>query len=142
MTIDSSDLSTLPEVARKIIDFAGDERIWLFQGDLGAGKTTLIKYLCHELGVIDAVSSPTFSLVNQYETDKGGEVYHFDMYRIETEEEASNLGLDEYFYSGNLCLIEWPEKIPHLIPEQYLKININFIAENRTIHLTKNGPED
>ena len=142
MTLDSSDLTKLSETAAKIIEFAEEYRIWLFEGDLGAGKTTLIQHIGALLGVQDTISSPTFSLINEYLTESEEEVYHFDFYRIESQEEAINLGLDEYFYSGNYCFIEWPGKIPDLIPEQYLKINIKFIADKRTIDLTKNGPEN
>ncbi len=141
MTIDISDESYLPTAAKEVLNIAGDQRIWLFEGEMGAGKTTFTKAICAELGVVDEVSSPTFSLINEYETARGETIFHFDFFRIESEMEAENLGLDEYFYSGDLCLIEWPEKIPHLIPDRYLKINIKFIAEKRTIHLTKHGPD-
>lgn len=142
MKLVAGDVSDLVVVARQIIEFAGDYRIWLFKGDLGAGKTTLIKYLCEELEVIDSVSSPTFSLINEYQTDKGETIYHFDYYRIENEKEGENLGSEEYFYSGELCFIEWPEKIPNLIPEQYLEISIKFISDKREFYLTKYGPEN
>ena len=108
---------------------------------MGAGKTTFIKAICAEKGVVDEVSSPTFALINEYQTDQAATIFHFDFYRIKSELEAESLGLDEYFYSDELCLIEWPEKIPQLIPEHYLKISIKFIADKRTIHLTKHGSD-
>ena len=107
-------------------------------GRMGAGKTTFSKSLCAELGVMDMVQSPTFSLVNEYETEKGETIYHFDFYRVTQAEEALNIGVEEYFYSGNLCLIEWPENISELIPEEYLKIEIEVQGdESRMIKLTK-----
>ncbi|MDA0195074.1 MAG: tRNA (adenosine(37)-N6)-threonylcarbamoyltransferase complex ATPase subunit type 1 TsaE [Bacteroidetes bacterium] len=142
MELIASHLSDLVLIARQIIDFAGDYKIWIIKGDLGAGKTTLIKYLCDEMDVVDSVSSPTFSLINEYQTAKGETIYHFDFYRIETEKEAENLGSEEYFYSGEFCFVEWPEKIPNLIPEQYLEISINFISNKRKFYLTRYGSED
>ena len=142
MVLDISEEAELPAIAPKIIQFAGDYRIWLLEGEMGAGKTTLTKAICQVLEVIDPVSSPTFSLINEYQTASEDTVYHFDFYRIESLKEAQDLGLDEYFYSGDLCIIEWPEMIDELIPEKYLKINIKFIDSNRTIDLTKHGPED
>ena len=122
---------------RDIFQYAGDKKIWLFEGEMGAGKTTIIKEFCKHLKIIDSVSSPTFSLVNVYEDNRGEEYYHFDFYRIENEMEAVDIGCDEYFYSGKYCFIEWSEKIPNLIPEQYLKISIKLDTEkNRLIELT------
>jgi len=141
MVRDITVVSELHAVVKEIIKEAGKEHIWLLQGEMGAGKTTLVKAICAKLGVIDEVSSPTFSIINEYETNTGKSIYHFDFFRIKSEVEAENLGLDEYFYSGDLCLIEWPENITRLIPNQYLKINIKFIAKKRTIHLTKHGPD-
>jgi len=95
-----------------------------FYGEMGAGKTTLIKAICNELGVIENVTSPTFSLVNEYVTTENELIYHFDFYRLNKTSEAFDLGYEEYFYSGKLCLIEWPEKIEQLIPTQHTRINI------------------
>jgi len=142
MELIASQPSDLVLISRQIIDFAGEHKIWLFKGDLGAGKTTLIQYLCDELKVVDSVSSPTFSIINEYQTGQGETIYHFDFYRIESEKEAENLGSEEYFYSGELCFVEWPEKIPNLIPEQYLEISINFISNKREFYLTRYGSED
>lgn len=107
----------------------------LFHGSMGAGKTTFIKAIARKLGVTDVTSSPTFSLVNEYETQDGQVLYHFDLYRINSEEEGYDMGLDEYFYSGNVCLIEWPEKTPNLIPLDHTSITIKELPDGRR-HLT------
>jgi tRNA threonylcarbamoyladenosine biosynthesis protein TsaE len=98
---------------------------------MGAGKTTFIKALAKKLGVTDMASSPTFSLVNEYQTEDGKTLYHFDLYRLNTEEEAYDMGIDEYFYSGNLCLIEWPEKTPNLIPLDHTAIWLETLPDGR-----------
>lgn len=128
----------LPQVAELIAGFAGDSKVWLFKGDMGAGKTTLIKALCRYFGVTDTVTSPTFSLVNEYQNEKLESFYHFDFYRIADEEEAMDIGCEEYFYSGNLCFIEWPSRIPHLIPDNHLIIHIEVQQDqSRSIGLHK-----
>ncbi len=124
-------------MAKEIIKQAGDYKIWLFEGAMGAGKTTLIKAVCEAMGVADLVSSPTFSLVNEYEA-REGTIYHFDFYRIKNEEEAMDIGVEEYFYSGNYCFLEWPSKIISLVPEKFLRIFITVNEDNtRTIQLVK-----
>lgn len=123
-------IDDLPAVASDLIGFFGNYRIVIFEGDLGAGKTTLIKALCDQMRVVDNVSSPTFSIVNEYETEGGDVIYHFDFYRIKSETEAIDIGVDEYFYSGNYCFIEWPSKIPSLLPDEYLKITLILVSEN------------
>ncbi|MFL5728104.1 MAG: tRNA (adenosine(37)-N6)-threonylcarbamoyltransferase complex ATPase subunit type 1 TsaE [Cytophagaceae bacterium] len=133
-----NDLADLARVSKEIIEFAGNERIWLFEGQMGAGKTTLIKALCRELGVSDHVTSPTFSLINEYLTTKQETIYHFDFYRIKDQSEAADIGCGEYFYSGRLCLIEWPSMIPDLLPENYLKISLDIASSTqRTIQLSR-----
>ncbi|MGK7391730.1 MAG: tRNA (adenosine(37)-N6)-threonylcarbamoyltransferase complex ATPase subunit type 1 TsaE [Candidatus Cyclobacteriaceae bacterium M2_1C_046] len=133
-----SGLFEIQEVAEKLLKYGNDYRIWLFKGELGAGKTTLIKALSSELGVIDRVSSPTFSLVNEYESESGDILYHFDFYRVKDEEEAVNIGLEEYFYSGSYCFIEWPSRIPNLLPENYIMVEIKPLDENkRELVITK-----
>lgn len=129
MVITVTQLAELPEAADRILTAAGGHRVWLFYGEMGAGKTTLIKAICQRLGVTDVMSSPTFALVNAY-TSPHGTVYHFDFYRIKSEQEAFDLGYEEYFYSGNYCFVEWPDKIPNLLP-------LDAIA----IRLTSTGPE-
>ena len=132
-------LSEIGEVAREILKET-DSRILLFYGDMGSGKTTLIKELALQLGVEDLTNSPTFSLVNEYVTARGDSMFHFDFYRIEREEEAYDMGFEEYLDSGSWCLIEWPEKVENLLPlgSAVLRIDINP-DDSRTIQLTENG---
>ncbi|MBK6263887.1 tRNA (adenosine(37)-N6)-threonylcarbamoyltransferase complex ATPase subunit type 1 TsaE [Marivirga sp. S37H4] len=137
-------LVDLAEVAREIFHFGKEYSIWAFQAEMGGGKTTFIKSLCSYLQVSDHVSSPTFALVNEYESPKVGLIYHFDFYRIKNELEAFEIGAEEYFYSGNLCLIEWPEMIPSLLPDSFLKISIVSAdkADSRMIKVEKHGKGD
>jgi tRNA threonylcarbamoyladenosine biosynthesis protein TsaE len=123
-------LDQLEEVAQKIIA-EKPNKVILFNGEMGVGKTTLIKQLCKTLGVTDATSSPTFSLVNEYQTTKNQTVYHFDFYRLNNETEALDMGIDDYLYSGNWCFIEWAEKIPNLIPEAHSIITIELLADGK-----------
>lgn len=123
-TIVIDTINELPKVAEKIIEMLGDRRIVAFYGDMGAGKTTLIREIASQFGVRDTVTSPTFALVNQYLTATEARIYHFDFYRINRIEEAYDLGYEEYFFSGDLCLIEWPEKISELLPSSALKVRI------------------
>ncbi len=127
-------LDELELVAQKVID-QHPSKVILFHGEMGVGKTTLIKQLCKTLGVTSATSSPTFSLVNEYETINNQVVYHFDFYRLKNEMEALDMGADDYFYSGNWCFIEWAEKIPSLIPDEHAVITIELV-ENGKRHLT------
>jgi tRNA threonylcarbamoyladenosine biosynthesis protein TsaE len=106
-----------------LLKFAGNEKIFLFSGEMGAGKTTLIKSLCLELGMVDNVSSPTYSIVNEYVFPKG-KIYHFDFFRIKNEVEAFDIGFEEYLMSGEYCFIEWPEMIPGLWPEHFIELKI------------------
>ena len=130
----------LDEAARAIIKAGEKEAVWLFTGEMGAGKTTLIKAICRQKGVLDEVSSPTFSIVNEYLTEADETLYHFDFYRLEKQEEALDIGLEEYLYSGNLCMLEWPEKIEGLLPQQFLRIDLAEHADrSRSIKLTRHG---
>jgi tRNA threonylcarbamoyladenosine biosynthesis protein TsaE len=104
-------------------------KIILFSGDMGAGKTTFIKALAKALGVKNTTSSPTFSLVNEYVGSDGKPLYHFDVYRIKSESEALDMGIDEYLYSGHWCLIEWPEKIPNLVPDPHTAVDLRAMAD-------------
>ncbi len=137
-------LADLKETSKAIYDFGKEYKIWLFHAEMGAGKTTLIKSICNYLQVSDHVSSPTFALVNEYLSIKAGVVYHFDFYRIKKEMEAFEIGAEEYFYSGNLCLIEWPEMVPSLLPDSFLKIDIINVgkADSRVIKVKKHGKGD
>ena len=135
LTYSCSDISQLPEAAGKILSDAGQLKIFLLYGEMGAGKTTLIKEFCKQLGVMDVVTSPTFTIVNEYNTSAGSVIYHFDFYRIKSETEALDFGYENYFYSGNYCFIEWPEKIPSLLPEKSAKVMIQTDGEKRIIKL-------
>lgn len=119
-------LPDLPEIAREIAGLLNQTRVWLFHGDLGSGKTTLIKEVGTVLGVGDTMSSPTFSIVNEYESREFAKVYHFDFYRIRSETEALDIGIEEYFDSGYPCFIEWPEKIPSLLPDARGEVTITI----------------
>ena len=132
-------LANLPEAAAAIWDFAKEDNILLFEGEMAAGKTTLIKALCRLAGVDEPVSSPTYALVNEYESNRGAVLYHFDFYRIKDETEALDMGAPEYFYSGNKCLIEWPSMVRNILPEHYISVTIDKGAgEARTITLKRN----
>lgn len=122
--IDIESLSELPKVAEAVLGELRGRSVVLFRGPMGAGKTTLISRMAAALGAEDTVTSPTFALVNQYEGEGGRRIYHFDFYRINNVEEALDLGYEEYFYSGELCLVEWPEKIEPLLPEDAMTVTI------------------
>ena len=121
--IEIDSLSELTRVAESIIEELGDRRVVLLRGSMGAGKTTLVSRIAKCLGAEDTVTSPTFALVNQYE-GANMRIYHFDFYRIDRIEEVFDLGYEEYFYSGDLCLVEWPEKIEELIPDSVMEVRI------------------
>ncbi|MBC8110048.1 MAG: tRNA (adenosine(37)-N6)-threonylcarbamoyltransferase complex ATPase subunit type 1 TsaE [Verrucomicrobia bacterium] len=131
LTFENATLEDLSKIAPWIIRFAENEKIWLVEGEMGAGKTTLIQAICKSLGIYSIVQSPTFALVNGYENVQGKIIYHFDFYRIKHQTEAFDIGFEEYLTSGNLCLIEWASKIPDLLPENYLKISINLVSQNQ-----------
>lgn len=122
----------LPALADELIAFIGETRqnIVLFYGQMGAGKTTFISQICKKLGVADTISSPTFALINEYFDRQNNSIYHFDFYRLEKPEEAFDIGAEEFFYSGNLCLIEWPEKIEPVLPEKHLKVSIETLSND------------
>ena len=132
MNISVKSLLDLEEAAKRLLDFSGTQKMFVFYGDMGAGKTTFIKALCAQLGVKETVSSPTFSIVNEYEGD-GHRIYHFDFYRIKSIQEAYDIGYEEYFYSGDICLIEWPEKIEELLPEHYIKVRITTVDPDKRV---------
>lgn len=119
-----STLDNLDVAAAGFLEAVGDNRLIAFYGNLGAGKTTFIKALCDRLGVDDNVCSPTFTIVNEYRASSGDSVFHFDFYRIDSLREAQDLGLEEYFYSGCFCFMEWPEKVAELLPEETVEVRI------------------
>ena len=132
MELEVSGLDQIPQAAAKLLEYSEDHKIFLFYGEMGAGKTTLIKALCYEWGISDTVSSPTFYIVNEY-IGPNKTVYHFDFYRIKNQTEALDLGYEDYLYSGNYCLIEWPEKIADLIPEKFVEVKLLEISENERL---------
>ena len=129
-TITINSLSDLPKVADLVLESLNGRNVVAFFAPIGAGKTTLISTLMETLGSEDIVTSPTFALVNQYYTAKREPVYHFDFYRINTIGEAFDMGYEEYFYSGDLCLVEWPEKVEPLLPEDTMVVKIEIVDEN------------
>jgi len=131
------ELGSIAQIPQSIFNYSGDQKIFLFYGEMGAGKTTLIKSICEYLGTSELATSPTFSIVNEY-LMPGGKLYHFDFYRLKNETEALDMGYEEYFYSGNYCFIEWPEKISGLLPDHFIRINIKVTGENaREISIEK-----
>jgi len=126
-------LAELRPAVEWLLGQVGGHKVLAFYGQMGAGKTTLIKELCHALRVTDNVTSPTFALINEYHTADCEKVFHFDFYRIKKLEEAYDLGYDEYFDSGSLCLIEWPELVEELLPDNALRIHIEVVSNDRRV---------
>ena len=140
MEIKIQSLESIHEAAREFIAAMGDNTVFALYGKMGAGKTTFVKALCEELGVTDVITSPTFAIVNEYRGDGTPSVYHFDFYRIDRIEEAFDFGYEEYFYGGDLCLVEWPEKIESLLPDDAMTVRIEVTGEDsRTIEI---DPQD
>ena len=133
MEIRIKDIERLPEAAAQFVDNVRPGRVYAFYGRMGAGKTTFISEVCRQLGSVDEASSPTFSIVNVYETEKLGTVYHMDCYRLEDEEEAFDAGLEDYFNSGAVCFVEWPERIEGLLPEDAVAVTIDVEADGSRI---------
>lgn len=129
MEITIKSLDTIQEAAKEFINRMGEGKVFAFYGKMGAGKTTFIKALCETLGVKDVITSPTFSLINEYTDEKGNSIYHFDFYRIKKLEEVYDMGYEDYFYSGNLCLLEWPELVEEILPEDVIKVTIEEQAD-------------
>ncbi len=131
-------LNDLAGIADEMLSIFPTERIFAFKGSMGAGKTTFIKVLCEKLEVINEVVSPTFAIINEYHTERFGPIYHFDFYRINKVEEVMDIGYEDYLYSGNYCLMEWPEKIENLLPKDIVYVTIeNLDDETRSIHINK-----
>jgi tRNA threonylcarbamoyladenosine biosynthesis protein TsaE len=127
----------LPAAAKKLLNHFQEKRIFAFYGEMGAGKTTFIKAVCELLGATDLVSSPSFTLINEYRQSKGESLYHIDLYRIKNRNEMLDLGIEEYFFSGSYCFIEWPEIIEEILPASSAKIKISVgINEQRILEIT------
>jgi len=135
-TLFVENLEQLNSVSEQILEYTSSYKKFAFYGEIGVGKTTLIKSLSLHLGVIDVVSSPTFSILNEYLIDEGDKIYHFDFYRIEDEQEAYDMGYEEYFFSSAYCFIEWPEKIPNLIEKDMVRIKMSLEGTTRRIEIT------
>jgi len=129
LTINS--IEEIHTTAKKFLDEIGDNKIFAFNGKMGAGKTTFIKAICEVMGVKETINSPTFSIVNEYEAADGSIIYHFDCYRINKIQEALDLGAEEYLYSGNLCFIEWSENIAQLLPDTLVNVDIKEIENKK-----------
>lgn len=130
-------ISVIDQAVSELIREIGDRRIVAFYGEMGAGKTTVISEICRQMGVIEKVCSPSFSIVNVYKTEHDQRIHHFDFYRIRKIDEVYDFGYEEYFYGGDLCLIEWPDLIEELLPEETLRIEITAIDENTRIIKSK-----
>lgn len=137
MEIKIEKLDNIREAAKQFIANIGDSTVFAFYGNMGAGKTTFVKAVCEELGVDDVITSPTFSIVNEYRSEQTGElIYHFDFYRVKRIEEVYDMGFEDYFYSGALCFIEWPELCEEVLPDDTVKVSINEEPDgSRTITL-------
>ncbi|MDX5340755.1 MAG: tRNA (adenosine(37)-N6)-threonylcarbamoyltransferase complex ATPase subunit type 1 TsaE [Cyclobacteriaceae bacterium] len=127
------ELGEIRTAAQWLIRKAKGDKIWVFQGQMGAGKTTLIKALAEEFGVKDEVSSPTFGIVNEYQAADSQKIFHFDFYRIDDPEEVLEIGIEEYFYGGSLCWIEWAEKIAQFIPDDFLLIKLEILSDTERL---------
>ncbi|MDD2938246.1 MAG: tRNA (adenosine(37)-N6)-threonylcarbamoyltransferase complex ATPase subunit type 1 TsaE [Proteiniphilum sp.] len=133
MQIAINNLQEINDAARKFIQEMGNNKVFAFYGSMGAGKTTFIKAICEEMGVTETVSSPTFAIINEYRDKKSRPIFHFDFYRINKLEEAFDFGYEDYFYSGNLCFIEWPELVESILPDTAVKIAIRVTDEGGRI---------
>ena len=137
MEIKITSLDNIREAAKQFIAAMEDNTVFAFYGKMGAGKTTFIKAVCEELGVTDVINSPTFAIVNEYRSDETGElIYHFDFYRIKTLDEVYDMGYEDYFYSGALCFIEWPELVEEVLPGDAVKVTIEEVEDGtRSVRL-------
>ena len=133
MKITINSINDIDQAAREFKAALGDHRVIAFHGEMGAGKTTFIKALCAEFGVTDNVASPTFAIINEYLANDGSTIYHFDLYRMETIADLQNIGVEDYFYSGNLCLVEWPELAEPLFPSNVLDVTITVLPDKKRV---------
>ena len=135
LTLISESLEQLPAIAKKILEYTAPHKKFLFYAEMGVGKTTLIKELSLQLGVADIISSPTFSIVNEYISQKNGKIYHFDFYRLKDEKEAFDFGYEEYFFGDEYCFIEWPDKVPGLFKGNMVEIKMTLCSKKRLIEI-------
>ncbi|MCI6672125.1 MAG: tRNA (adenosine(37)-N6)-threonylcarbamoyltransferase complex ATPase subunit type 1 TsaE [Prevotella sp.] len=133
MEIKIQSLETIHEAAQQFIDNISDRKVFAFYGKMGVGKTTFTKAICETLGVKDVITSPTFAIVNEYTDAHQQPIYHFDFYRIKRLEEVYDMGYEDYFYSGNLCLLEWPELIEDILPENAVKVTIEELPDGTRV---------
>lgn len=133
MKIKIDSLENIDLAAAKFTELTAGKNIFAFYGSMGAGKTTFIKSVCENLGIKDVINSPTFAIINEYSLPNGKPIFHFDFYRLKTAEEAFDLGYEEYFYSGNKCFIEWPEKIESLLPDDCIKVYITVEEDGKRV---------
>lgn len=135
-----SSLDNIDQVAKDFINTYNEPGVFCFYGSMGAGKTTFVQALCEQLKVVDVVNSPSFAIVNEYNTDKDDKVYHFDFYRLKEEEEAFDLGYEDYFYSDSYCFVEWPEKISSLLPAKRYDVTVTVLEDmTRQINVVSQG---
>ncbi|MBO7591023.1 MAG: tRNA (adenosine(37)-N6)-threonylcarbamoyltransferase complex ATPase subunit type 1 TsaE [Prevotella sp.] len=137
MEIKIQDIEHIREAAREFINQIGDRRVFAFYGKMGAGKTTFVKAICEELGVEDVITSPTFAIINEYTQPNGEPLYHFDFYRIKKLEEVYDMGYEDYFYSGALCFIEWPELIEEVLPDDAVRVHIEVQPDDSRLVFTE-----
>ncbi|MEN9918489.1 MAG: tRNA ((37)-N6)-threonylcarbamoyltransferase complex ATPase subunit type 1 TsaE [Bacteroidota bacterium] len=136
MALEIKSLDTINDTALEFIKQMGNYTVFAFHGEMGAGKTTFIKAICETLGVEDVINSPTFAIVNEYRSQSGELIYHFDFYRIKNEEEAFDFGYEDYFFSGSLCFVEWPERVESLLPTDTIHVYITETNEGiRTVEM-------
>lgn len=133
MIIEIDSLDKISDAATKFVAQMGNNTVFAFHGEMGAGKTTFIKAICEKLGVEDQITSPTFAIVNEYRSNSGELIYHFDFYRIKNESEAFDFGYEDYFYSGSICFIEWPEKVDSLLPHDVVNVTISESENGKRI---------
>lgn len=133
MTLEIKSLETIDETATEFINQMGDNTVFAFHGEMGAGKTTFIKAVCEKLGVEDSITSPTFAIINEYRSNSGELLYHFDFYRIKNEEEAFDFGYEDYFFSGSICFIEWPERVESLLPHDTVNVTIKEVEDGKRL---------
>lgn len=133
MKIEIKELADLQNATRKFIERMGDHKVFAFYGEMGVGKTSFIKVLCEELGVEETITSPTFAIINEYRRPDGDPIYHFDFYRINKLEEAFDFGYEDYFYSGNLCFIEWPGLVESILPENAVRVTMVEMGDGKRV---------